>query len=177
MESVHYYMTDQSSWTQGEANTLEANMDLYINIKDYNMVSADLDQDDLEDQEMTMQFFIESEDGKTVSNEDVKLNSELSGKKLENITGKIGSLREYGSDNTLAVSSDGRFHTSQNNAYGFTVPDIEKYLRNSGGLQDYRSSCKVYVKLSSTVYLYGEPKTSTVWADVDLKQRQLFDLD
>ncbi len=177
MESVHYYMTDQSSWTQGEANTLEANMDLYINIKDYNMVSADLNQEDLDKQEMTMQFFIESEDGETVSNEDVKLNSELSGKKLEDITGKIGSLREYGSDNTLSVSSDGKFHTSQNNAYGFTVPDIEKYLRNSGGLQDYRSSCKVYVKLSSTVYLYGEPKTSTVWAGVDLKQRQLFDLD
>jgi len=31
--------------------------------------------------------------------------------------------------------------------------------------------------VSSTVYLYGEPKTSTVWASIDLKQRQLFDLD
>lgn len=30
---------------------------------------------------------------------------------------------------------------------------------------------------SSTVYLYGEPKTSTVWASIDLKQRRLFDLD
>ena len=27
-ESVHYYMTDQSTWATGEANTLETNADL-----------------------------------------------------------------------------------------------------------------------------------------------------
>ena len=37
-----------------EANTLEENMDFYINVKDYNMVSADLSQEELDKQEMTV---------------------------------------------------------------------------------------------------------------------------
>ena len=63
--------------------------------------------------------------------------------------------------------------------YSLTVPGIETYLRKTeeDGTQDYRKSCKVWAQVSSTVYLYGEPKTSTVWASIDLKQRQLFDLD
>ena len=66
-----------------------------------------------------------------------------------------------------------------NTAYSLTVPGIETYLRKTeeDGTQDYRKSCKVWAQVSSTVYLYGEPKTSTVWASIDLKQRQLFDLD
>lgn len=71
------------------------------------------------------------------------------------------------------------FHNVQNTAYSLTVPGIETYLRKTeeDGTQDYRKSCKVWAQVSSTVYLYGEPKTSTVWASIDLKQRQLFDLD
>lgn len=180
-ESVHYYMTDQSTWTTGEANTLETNADLNINVKDYNMVSADLDQDDLEDQEMVLKFYIEDENGQLPDNSlQNTLPSELRNRKLTDITEKIGSLIPYGKENEpLYCSADGKFHNVQNNAYSLTVPGIETYLRNTeeDGTQDYRKSCKVWVQVSSTVYLYGEPKTSTVWAGVDLKQRQLFDLD
>ena len=86
----------------------------------------------------------------------------------------------YGKENEpLYCSADGKFHNVQNNAYSLTVPGIETYLRKTeeDGTQDYRKSCKVWAQVSSTVYLYGEPKTSTVWASIDLKQRQLFDLD
>ena len=174
-------MTDQSTWTTGEANTLETNTDLNINVKDYNMVSADLDQDDLKDQEMVLKFYIEDENGQLPDNSiQNTLPSELRNRKLTDITEKIGSLIPYGKENEpLYCSADGKFHNVQNNAYSLTVPGIETYLRKTeeDGTQDYRKSCKVWAQVSSTVYLYGEPKTSTVWAAIDLKQRQLFDLD
>ena len=180
-ESVHYYMTDQSTWTTGEANTLETNADLNINVKDYNMVSADLDQDALKDQEMVLKFYIEDENGQLPDNSiQNTLPSELRNRKLTDITEKIGSLIPYGKENEpLYCSADGKFHNVQNTAYSLTVPGIETYLRKTeeDGTQDYRKSCKVWAQVSSTVYLYGEPKTSTVWASIDLKQRQLFDLD
>ena len=180
-ESVHYYMTDQSTWTTGEANTLETNADLNINVKDYNMVSADLDQDALKDQEMVLKFYIEDENGQLPDNSiQNTLPSELRNRKLTDITEKIGSLIPYGKENELLYcSADGKFHNVQNTAYSLTVPGIETYLRKTeeDGTQDYRKSCKVWAQVSSTVYLYGEPKTSTVWASIDLKQRQLFDLD
>ena len=63
MENIRYYMTDQKLWTNTDQNTLEKDMDFYINVKDYNMVSADLNQDDLDKQEITMQFYIEDDKG------------------------------------------------------------------------------------------------------------------
>ena len=48
---------------------------------------------------------------------------------------------------------------------------------NADGTYTYKNNCKVYAKVSSTVYLYSKPNTRTVWNSVDLKQRQLFDLD
>lgn len=180
-ETTHYYMTDQSRWTTGEANTLESAADLNINIKDYNMVSANLNQEDLDNQEMVMKFYIEDENGGVLDDtESNALPSELKNQRLTDITTQIGSLKPYGNEaELLTVSADGAFHTTQNDAYGLTVPEIEQYLRQTenDGTQDYRKSCKVWVKVTSTVYLYGEPKTSTVWSYVDLKQRQLFDMD
>ena len=89
-------------------------------------------------------------------------------------TEKIGSLITYGN-----CCADGKFHIVLKSAYSLTVPGIETYLikKEEYGTQVYRKSCKVWAQVSSTVYLYGEPKTSTVWASIDLKQRQLFDLD
>ena len=53
------------------------------------------------------------------------------------------------------------------------------YLKKTeeNGTKTYKNNCKVYAKVSSTVYLYGKANTRTVWASINLKQRQLFDLD
>ena len=169
-ESTRFYMTDQTSWDSDEANTLEENMDFYINVRDYNMVSADLSQEELDKQEMTVQFYIEDENG---SVEDGCPTT----KKVSDITAKIGSLSGYGNIGTIESGSDGKFHLSQNSAYALKVSDIEQYLRNQNGSNGYKESCKLYAKVSSTVYLYGQEHTSTVWSSIDLKQRQLFELD
>ena len=169
-ESTRFYMTDQTSWDSGEANTLEENMDFYINVRDYNMVSADLSQEELDKQEMTVQFYIEDENG---SVEDGCPTT----KSVSDITAKIGSLSGYGNIGTIESGSDGKFHLFQNSAYALKVSDIEQYLRNQNGNNGYKESCKLYAKVSSTVYLYGQEHTSTVWSSIDLKQRQLFELD
>ncbi len=92
-------MTDQSRWTAGENNTLETGADLNINVKDYNMVSADLNQEDLDNQEMTLKFYIEDENGTFLSDtEETSLPSDLRKQKLTDITTSIGSLTPYGKE-------------------------------------------------------------------------------
>ena len=63
----------------------------------------------------------------------------------------------------------------ENNAYRITLPQIEKYLRDTNG--KYLQNCKLYVKVTSKVALYGKSTVSVSEASIDLKQRQLFELD
>ena len=84
--------------------------------------------------------------------------------------------KDYGiTGSTIALGDDGTFHSSQSNAFQLTVPHIERYLRQ--GTSGYKNNCRLYVKVTSTVYLYGQPRTSTSWAGIDLRQRQLFDMN
>lgn len=169
-ETMRYYMTDQTVWTSDEENTLEEDMTYYINVKDYNMVSADLSQEDLDRQEMTVQFYIDDTNGNMIEG------CPASGK-VSDITQNIGSLTGYGNTGTVTAGEDNKFHLSQNSAYSLTVHDIEQYLRSQSETNGYKENCKLYVKVTSTVYLYGQERTSTKWASIDLKQRQLFEMD
>lgn len=170
IETSRYYMTDQSSWTSGENNTLEKDMTYYINVRDYNMISADLSQEDLDNQKMTVEFFIEDEKGAIADG------CPSDGKKVRNITSEIGTLTGYGNIGSVNVSG-GKFYLSRNSAYELKIPNIEKYLRSQTGNNGYKDSCKVYAKVTSTVSLYGKTYASTSWASIDLKQRQLFEMD
>lgn len=115
---------------------------------------------------MTIEFFIEGDGGSIQTDSG-------SDKKLVNITNQINNLKGYNGE-TVTLGNDGRFHTKNNNAFGFTINNIEQYLKKQNA---YKENCRLYVRVSSTVYLYGEDKTNTVWASIDLKHRQLFDLD
>ena len=122
---------------------------------------------------MTLEFFIDSDDGST--EEGAPTTS-----KILNITKDIDSLTDY--DGTVTtIGADNKFHLTQNSAYQLTLSNPERYLKVKGaatsGGNTYRTDCKLYVKVTSTVYLYGEPKVSTSWASIDLKQRQLFELN
>ena len=185
-KTTEYYMTDQALWN-GDANLVNKNnIDLYLNIKEYNMVSASLNQEDLKKQEMTIQFYIEDENGDT--------EQEIGGQKvsLTDITRDINEIQKYSktddktdnkTDDVVHVSSDGIFHTTYSSVYALNLSHIkgkdgsglEYYLKKPDNT--YRNNCKVYAKVSSTVYLYGKANTRTVWTSINLKQRQLFDLD
>ena len=171
-ESSRFYSTDQSTWADGETNVLEKDMDFYIDVKDYNMVSADLSQEDLDSQEMRISFYIEDDKGETVDGID---------QKVTDITEQIGTL--YGADGSTVSADNGKgFRVTKNNAFKATVPDIERYLKASQAATSttaagYKKTCNLYVKVTSTVYLYGQPRTSTSTARLTLKQRQLFELN
>lgn len=174
IEAVKYYMTDQTfALPDNEVNVVNNNIELYLNIKEYNMVSADLNKSDLDKQEMTIQFYIEDESGTIQENSGINKN-------LTDITRQIGNIKEYGgSKEGIDVGTDGMFHTKNSSVYSLKLNNIEQYLKkqNADGTYTYKNNCKVYAKVSSTVYLYNKPNTRTVWTSVDLKQRQLFDLD
>ena len=173
-EAVKYYMTDQTfALPDNEVNVVNNNIELYLSIKEYNMVSADLNKSDLDKQEMTIQFYIEDESGTIQENSGINKN-------LTDITQQIGNIKEYGgSKEGIDVGTDGMFHTKNSSVYSLKLNNIEQYLKkqNADGTYTYKNNCKVYAKVSSTVYLYNKPNTRTVWISVDLKQRQLFDLD
>ena len=184
IENTRYYMTDQTSWTENEDNkrennTLEQNMDFYINVKDYNMVSADLNPDDLKNQKMMLSFYVEDDNGSILSDEGNILPAELKTKPVTIINENIGSLTAFvGEKDKKEEIQNGEngFQITENNAYGFVVKDIENYLIKNEN-HSYKSNCKIWVKVTSTVSLYGKLTTNTSWASVNLKQRQLFDLD
>lgn len=183
-ETTRYYMTDQPIWNSEseESNILgeeNKNMKFYFNVKDYNMVSADLNPEDLKKQEMTVDLYIDDPSGEELAGDGVP--EALKGKKVTNLIKKMQEekqtpvLNAYG-DEDITVGDDNKFHLKQNNAYSFSIRNIEEYLRNVQN-KGYYTNCKVYVVVNSTVYLYGQKKSETSWAAVDLKQRQMFDLD
>lgn len=162
-------MTDQSSWTTAGAdgNTLEKDMQFYIDVRDYNMVSADLSNEDKKQQKMTVSFYIEDSNGTVV-------NGAPSGSTpISKVDRDIAQLTAYGSGGPVALSNDG--FVIENNAYALTLHNVEKYLKVANG--EYKQKCKLYAKVTSTVSLYGQLKTNTSWSSIDLKQRQLFEMD
>lgn len=157
VEKTRYYVTDQTSWNQDEVNLLKNDQDFFINVKDYNMVSSSLSLEDKSKEDMTVDFYI----GGT--------------EEINKINNVIGQMIPYGNDvEPVSLASDGSFHV-KNNAYRITLSDIEQYLHDSGG--NYVKNCRLYVKVTSTVSLYGKNTTSVSESFIDLKQRQLFELD
>ena len=163
VEKTRYYATDQTSWTQTDANTLEKDMDFYINIKDYNMISSSLSQEDQDKEDMTVEFYI----GGNSIEDSVSINS------------VIGKMIPYNKNADVVTldTSDGLFHLKDrdNDAYKISISDIEQYLQESGG--NYKNNCNLYVKVTSKAALYGELKENSSVTSVSLKQRQLFELD
>lgn len=163
VEKTRYYATDQTSWTQTDANTLEKDMNFYISIKDYNMISSSLSQEDQDKEDMTVEFYI---GGNSIEGS-VPINS------------VIGKMIPYNKNADVVTldTSDGLFHLKDrdNDAYKISISDIEQYLWESGG--NYKNNCNLYVKVTSKAALYGELKENSSVTSVSLKQRQLFELD
>ena len=167
VETSRYYMTDQSNWAADSAdqgNVLEKDMQFYLNVKDYNMVSASLGSEDEGTEDMNVQFFIDTSGTQSGTPDESRLTS---------IMEEIDGLTTYGTGTVIGKSGAG--FSVGNNAYAFTVNNIEQYLKDGTG--GYKQNCKIYAKVTSNVTLYGKKYTKTKWASIDLKQRQLFEMD
>ena len=167
VETSRYYMTDQSNWAADSAdqgNVLEKDMQFYLNVKDYNMVSSSLGSEDEGTEDMNVQFFIDTSGTQSGTPDESRLTS---------IMDEIDGLTTYGTCTVIGKSGAG--FSVGNNAYAFTVNNIEQYLKDGTG--GYKQNCKIYAKVTSNVTLYGKKYTKTKWASIDLKQRQLFEMD
>lgn len=167
VETSRYYMTDQSNWAADSAdqgNVLEKDMQFYLNVKDYNMVSASLGSEDEGTEDMNVQFFIDTSGTQSGTPDESRLTS---------IMEEIDGLTTYGTGTVIGKSGAG--FSVGNNAYAFTVNNIEQYLKDVTG--GYKQNCKIYAKVTSNVTLYGKKYTKTKWSSIDLKQRQLFEMD
>lgn len=96
-------MTDQSSWatTGSEGNTLEKDMQFYIDVRDYNMVSADLSEEDQKEQKLLVSFYIEDNNGS------VEDGSPAGNTPLRNVDSDIASLTAYGNGDAVTLSGEG----------------------------------------------------------------------
>ena len=176
-EAVRYYMTDQSGWTEEENNLLQDDVDLYFNVRDYNMVSTSLSETEKNQKEMTAEIYIEDENSGAIftPEENEMIPDSIRGKKIRCLNTQIGQLIPYGKENEpVFLSTDQKFYLD-NNAYKFNLDSLRQFLQNSDG--SYKSNCKVYVRIKSKVSLYGREVMNYSWSSIDLKQRQLFDLD
>ena len=120
------------------------------------------------------ELYIEDDQGEVLDN----CPEEMKNVKVVSLNGEnnVKELIPYGKEQEpITLSPDGKFHLSENNAYGFNIPEIEKYLRKADG--SYKENTKVFIKVTSTIFLYGKEESNESWASVNLKQRQLFDLD
>ena len=133
-------------------------------LKDYNMVSASLGSEDEGTEDMNVQFFIDTSGTQSGTPDESRLTS---------IMKEIDGLTTYGTGTVIGKSGAG--FSVGNNAYAFTVNNIEQYLKDDTG--GYKQNCKIYAKVTSNVILYGKKYTKTKWASIDLKQRQLFEMD
>ena len=95
------------------------------------MVSADLNQEDLDRQKMEISFFIDDANGsvidQTAAEGGTVDGAPTANEKVTDITKTIGTLYSY--DGTTLQESGGKFNLTDNNTFRLTLTDIEQYLK------------------------------------------------
>ena len=143
-----------------DTNHIIASLELFAGEEFWNSLS----EEDQEKEDMIVKFYIgESEDNK------VPVNSNIN---------TAGGMTPYGDGKSNIHCSNDEFHLGRtsNNAYKIRLTNMEQFLKSSSG-NGYTQNCKLFVEVTSKVTLYGEVKENTSIASINLKQRQLFDLD
>jgi hypothetical protein len=105
-------------------------------------------------------------------------------KKVEGIGGENTNVvpidvpvYEAGNKDSLEKDSNGCIYVNSGKVYNFTLndlPDYENYLKTSAG---YKGKVTLYAKISCKYIYYGTEKEAQSVAQINICQRQLFDLD
>ena len=169
-EEYRYYMPDRlkTSEVRGTSNILDGDNTFNIRVRDYNMVASNLNYKSNHSGSLTMELYIEDANGtkKIINGEEVKV-TKLS------TAGKVDSLKKYSDGESIKVS-DGVFNLTGNDTFQFELKDMESYLKQADG---YKKNCRIFARIESTVTLYGSTANKETWTSINLKPRQLFDLD
>ena len=133
---------------------------------DSNLVGTSLAGTNTKD--LKLQLYIESDGGKKV---------EGIGGENTNVVPIDVPVYEAGNKDSLTKDSNGCIYVNSGKVYNFTLndlPDYENYLKTSAG---YKGKVTLYAKISCKYIYYGTEKEAQSVAQINICQRQLFDLD
>lgn len=165
-EKTVYYTLDNVNFNESQELIKNKPLEFHLKVTDSNLVGTSFAGTNTKD--LKLQLYIESDNGT----------------KLEGIGGENTKVvpidvpvYEAGNKDSLTTDSNGCIYVNSGKVYNFTLndlPDYENYLKTSAG---YKGKVTLYAKISCKYIYYGTEKEAQSVAQINICQRQLFDLD
>ena len=163
-EKTVYYTLDNVNFNESQELIKNKPLEFHLKVTDSNLVGTSFAGTNTKD--LKLQLYIESDDGKKVKG--------IGG---ENTKVKEIHLPVYKAGERQAEYEDGYVYVNSGNVYDFTLNELqnyESYLKTSAG---YKGKVTLYAKISCKYIYYGTEKEAQSVAQINICQRQLFDLD
>ena len=163
-EKTVYYTLDNVNFNESQELIKNKPLEFHLKVTDSNLVGTSFAGTNTKD--LKLQLYIESDDGT----------------KIEGIGGENTKVKEihlpvYKAGERQAEYEDGYVYVNSGNVYDFTLNELqnyESYLKTSAG---YKGKVTLYAKISCKYIYYGTEKEAQSVAQINICQRQLFDLD
>ena len=163
-EKTVYYTLDNVNFNESQELIKNKPLEFHLKVTDSNLVGTSFAGTNTKD--LKLQLYIESDDGT----------------KVKGIGGENTNVREihlpvYKAGERQTEYEDGYVYVNSGNVYDFTLNELqnyESYLKTSAG---YKGKVTLYAKISCKYIYYGTEKEAQSVAQINICQRQLFDLD
>ena len=165
-EKTVYYTLDNVNFNESQELIKNKPLEFHLKVTDSNLVGTSLAGTNTKD--LKLQLYIESDGGKKV---------EGIGGENTNVVPIDVPVYEAGNKDSLTTDSNGYIYVNSGKVYNFTLndlPDYENYLKTSAG---YKGKVTLYAKISCKYIYYCTEKEAQSIAQINICQRQLFDLD
>ena len=161
-----YYTLDNVNFNESQELIKNKPLEFHLKVTDSNLVGTSFAGTNTKD--LKLQLYIESDNGTEVEG--------IGGKNTKVVPIDV-PVYEAGNKGPLTKDSNGYIYVNSGKVYNFTLndlPDYENYLKTSAG---YKGKVTLYAKISCKYIYYGTEKEAQSVAQVNICQRQLFDLD
>ena len=165
-EKTVYYTLDNVNFNESQELIKNKPIEFHLKVTDSNLVGTSFAGTNTKDLEL--QLYIESDGGKEVEG--------IGGENTKVVPIDV-PVYEAGNKDSLEKDSNGCIYVNSGKVYNFTLndlPDYENYLKTSAG---YKGKVTLYAKISCKYIYYGTEKEAQSVAQINICQRQLFDLD
>ena len=165
-EKTVYYTLDNVNFDESQELIKNKPLEFHLKVTDSNLVGTSFAGTNTKD--LKLQLYIESDNGTKF---------EGIGGENTNVVPIDVPVYEAGNKDSLTKDSNGCIYVNSGKVYNFTLndlPDYEKYLKTSAG---YKGKVTLYAKISCKYIYYGTEKEAQSVAQINICQRQLFDLD
>ena len=165
-EKTVYYTLDNVNFNESQELIKNKPLEFHLKVTDSNLVGTSFAGTTTKD--LKLQLYIESDNGTKF---------EGIGGENTNVVPIDVPVYEAGNKDSLTKDSNGCIYVNSGKVYNFTLndlPDYENYLKTSAG---YKGKVTLYAKISCKYIYYGTEKEAQSVAQINICQRQLFDLD